>query len=148
MRRRYEELAGRVDLRVSPDARVGRLRTAEQQKVEILRALARQARLVIMDEPTAALTTHEADRLLEIVRDLRASGTTVVYVSHFLAEVLAVADDVTVLRDGQTRPDRARGRGDPDEPRDLHARAGQRPELPRPGHAARRRGRSSSRSRD
>jgi ABC-type sugar transport system ATPase subunit len=101
MRRRYEELAGRVDLRVSPDARVGRLRTAEQQKVEILRALARQARLVIMDEPTAALTTHEADRLLGIVRELRASGTTVVYVSHFLAEVLAVADDVTVLRDGQ-----------------------------------------------
>ena len=101
MRARFEELAGRVDLRVSPDARVGRLRTAEQQKVEILRALARQARLVIMDEPTAALTTHEADRLLEIVRDLRASGTTVVYVSHFLAEVLAVADDVTVLRDGR-----------------------------------------------
>jgi ABC-type sugar transport system ATPase subunit len=101
MRRRYEELAGRVDLRVSPDAKVGRLRTAEQQKVEILRALARQARLVIMDEPTAALTTHEADKLLEIVRELRASGTTVVYVSHFLAEVLAVADDVTVLRDGQ-----------------------------------------------
>jgi ABC-type sugar transport system ATPase subunit len=101
MRRRFEELASRVDLRVSPDAQVGRLRTAEQQKVEILRALARQARLVIMDEPTAALTTHEADRLLEIVRDLRASGTTVVYVSHFLAEVLAVADDVTVLRDGR-----------------------------------------------
>jgi ABC-type sugar transport system ATPase subunit len=101
MRRRFEELATRVDLRVSADAQVGRLRTAEQQKVEILRALARQAQLVIMDEPTAALTTHEADRLLEIVRELRTSGTTVVYVSHFLAEVLAVADDVTVLRDGR-----------------------------------------------
>jgi ABC-type sugar transport system ATPase subunit len=101
MRARFDELASRVQLSVSRDAQVGRLRTADQQKVEILRALARKARLVIMDEPTAALTTHEADKLLDIVRDLRASGTTVVYVSHFLAEVLAVADDVTVLRDGQ-----------------------------------------------
>jgi simple sugar transport system ATP-binding protein/ribose transport system ATP-binding protein len=101
MRKRYKELAARVELEVSPDAQVGRLRTAEQQKVEILRALARQARLVIMDEPTAALTTHEANRLLDTVRDLRASGTTVIYVSHFLAEVLAIADEVTVLRDGQ-----------------------------------------------
>lgn len=101
MRARFDEMASRVQLSVSRDAQVGRLRTADQQKVEILRALARNARLVIMDEPTAALTTHEADKLLDIVRDLRASGTTVVYVSHFLAEVLAIADDVTVLRDGQ-----------------------------------------------
>lgn len=101
MRARFDEMASRVELTVSRDAQVARLRTADQQKVEILRALARNARLVIMDEPTAALTTHEAGKLLDIVRDLRASGTTVVYVSHFLAEVLAVADDVTVLRDGQ-----------------------------------------------
>lgn len=101
MRRRYEELAGRVGLAVPRDAVVGRLRTADQQKVEILRALAREARLVIMDEPTAALTTNEADKLLEIIRHLRQSGTTVVYVSHFLKEVLAVADEVTVLRDGR-----------------------------------------------
>ena len=79
---------------------VGALRIAEQQKVEILRALAREAKLIVMDEPTAALTGDEAQKLLEIVRELRDRGTTIVYVSHFLEEVLSIADDVTVLRDG------------------------------------------------
>jgi len=101
MRTRYERLVARVGLSVPPDAIVGRLRTADQQRVEILRALARDARLIIMDEPTAALTTEEAIHLLNVVRALRASGTTIVYVSHFLNEVLSVADDVTVLRDGR-----------------------------------------------
>ena len=77
------------------------LRVADQQKVEILRAIARDARFVIMDEPTSALTRDEAERLFELVRRLQASGTTIVYVSHFLAEVLALADTVTVLRDGK-----------------------------------------------
>ena len=80
---------------------MGALRIAEQQKVEILRALAREAKLIVMDEPTAALTGDEAGKLLEIVRDLRDRGTTIVYVSHFLEEVLSIADDVTVLRDGR-----------------------------------------------
>ena len=77
------------------------LRTADQQKVEILRALVRDARLIVMDEPTAALTRVEADRLLEITRDLRADGVTVIYVSHILADVLALCDTVTVLKDGR-----------------------------------------------
>jgi ABC-type sugar transport system ATPase subunit len=101
MRARYEQLVARVGLNVPPDSIVGRLRTADQQRVEILRALARDARLIIMDEPTAALTTEEAGHLLEVVRALRASGATIVYVSHFLNEVLSVADVVTVLRDGR-----------------------------------------------
>ncbi len=101
MRARYAQLVARVGLSVPPDAIVGRLRNADQQRVEILRALARDARLIIMDEPTAALTTEEAVHLLNVVRALRASGTTIVYVSHFLGEVLSVADDVTVLRDGR-----------------------------------------------
>ena len=107
IRNRYDNLVARVGLPVPPEAIVGRLRPADQQRVEILRALARNARLIIMDEPTAALTTDEAGRLLDVVRALRASGSTIVYVSHFLNEVLAIADSVTVLRDGrhvQTEP--------------------------------------------
>jgi simple sugar transport system ATP-binding protein/ribose transport system ATP-binding protein len=78
----------------------GRLRTAEQQKVEILRALSRDARLIVMDEPTAALSASETRQLHEIVRSLAAAGTTILLISHFLAEVLELADSVTVLRDG------------------------------------------------
>jgi simple sugar transport system ATP-binding protein/ribose transport system ATP-binding protein len=74
---------------------------ADQQKVEILRAIARDAKLFVMDEPTSALTTDEAARLFELIRRLRDRGATVVYVSHFLPEVLSLADAVTVLRDGR-----------------------------------------------
>jgi simple sugar transport system ATP-binding protein/ribose transport system ATP-binding protein len=77
------------------------LRVADQQKVEILRAIVRNARLIVMDEPTSALTTDESERLFELVRRLQHRGTTIVYVSHFLAEVLELADAVTVLRDGR-----------------------------------------------
>ena len=74
---------------------------AEQQKVEILRAIAREARLIVMDEPTAALTRDESGRLLEVIRELAAAGTTVVFVSHYLDEVLSVCDTVTVMRNGR-----------------------------------------------
>jgi len=101
MHSRYRSLVTKSRLMVAPDTLVGRLRTADQQRVEILRALARNARLIIMDEPTAALTSQEAARFLDLVRSLRADATTIVYVSHFLNEVLEVADNVTVLRDGR-----------------------------------------------
>jgi ABC-type sugar transport system ATPase subunit len=101
MRRRFEELARDIGFTLSPAAPAGSLRVADQQKVEILRSLARNARLIVMDEPTAALTADEAERLFGIVRRLRERGTTVVYVSHFLTEVLALVDTVTVLRDGR-----------------------------------------------
>jgi ribose transport system ATP-binding protein len=65
-----------------------------------MRALARDARLIIMDEPTAALPAADQQRLFEIVRGLRRDGVTIIYVSHFLKEALALADDVTVLKDG------------------------------------------------
>jgi simple sugar transport system ATP-binding protein/ribose transport system ATP-binding protein len=107
MRARYDELCAQAGFDLPPDDPVGTLRIADQQKVEILRALARDAKLVVMDEPTAALTSDESARLLEIVRALRTAGTTIVYVSHFLPEVLSIADTVTVLRDGrliQTKP--------------------------------------------
>jgi len=76
------------------------LRTADQQKVEILRALCRDARLIVMDEPTAALPRPDADRLYQVIRRLAAGGTTIVLVSHFLREVAGLADEVTILRDG------------------------------------------------
>jgi ABC-type sugar transport system ATPase subunit len=101
LRRRYDKLEEQVEFRIPPTVPVGALRLADQQKVEILRALARQARLIVMDEPTAALTGDEAEKLLEIVRRLRERGATIVFVSHFLEQVLSIADEVTVLRDGR-----------------------------------------------
>jgi ABC-type sugar transport system ATPase subunit len=98
---RFQELAARIGFEQPPSARVETLRVAEAQKVEILRALVRHARLIVMDEPTAALTRVEADRLLQITRDLRRDGVTVIYVSHVLADVLALCDTVTVLKDGR-----------------------------------------------
>jgi ABC-type sugar transport system ATPase subunit len=100
LRQRFAELDARTGFGVPGDALVGDLRIADRQKVEILRALARDARLILMDEPTASLTADETDRLLAIVRRLAAEGTAIVLVSHFLDEVLAVSDEVTVMRDG------------------------------------------------
>ncbi len=98
---RYEQLVAESGIELPARKLARTLRVADQQKVEILRAFARDARFVIMDEPTSALTRDEADRLFELVRRLQASGTTIVYVSHFLSEVLALADTVSVLRDGK-----------------------------------------------
>jgi rhamnose transport system ATP-binding protein len=101
LRRRYAELASRAGFDLSGDQNAGGLRTADQQKVEILRALGRDAKLIVMDEPTAALARPDVDRLHEIIRGLARSGTTVVLVSHRLGEVLELADEVTILRDGR-----------------------------------------------
>lgn len=101
MRRRFDQLVERSGFGLPPDAVVGDLRLADQKKVEILRAVARNARLIVMDEPTAALSAADTDILLQIVRNLRRAGTTIVYVSHFLEEVLDLADTVTVLRNGR-----------------------------------------------
>ncbi|MHB8470142.1 MAG: sugar ABC transporter ATP-binding protein [Gaiellaceae bacterium] len=101
LRRRFTEINERTGFRLPPTVRVGGLRTAEQQKVEIMRAIARDARLIVMDEPTAALTRDESERLLEIIRQLAGSGTTVLLISHYLHEVLAVCDAVTVMRNGR-----------------------------------------------
>lgn len=100
-RRRVEALIAEHGLEVPLDGRVGSLSMADRQKVEILRALGRRSRLVVLDEPTARLASHEAVELQSTVRGLAERGVAVVYVSHFLNEVLAVADTVTVMRDGQ-----------------------------------------------
>src|SRR5215217_6120677 len=101
LKRRYAELAQTAGFDLRGDAPAEQLGTAEQQKVEILRALSRDAQLIVMDEPTAALDAHETANLHEIVRRLAASGKTIILISHFLKEVLELADTVTVLRDGK-----------------------------------------------
>ena len=99
--RSYAALAGSAGFDLPGGMSAGRLRTSEQQKVEILRSLSRNAQLIVMDEPTAALGAQETRHLHEIVRRLAASGKTIVLISHFLGEVLELADTVTVLRDGR-----------------------------------------------
>ena len=101
MARRFQDLNESSGFALDPMARVSSLSIAEQQKVEIMRALARNSRLIVMDEPTARLSAEESQKLLDIVRQLQARGATIVYVSHFLREVLAVADTITVLRNGE-----------------------------------------------
>lgn len=96
------ELLKRIGAEISPDAEVRSLSMPEQQLVEIACALGSGARIVIMDEPTASLTQKEQHLLFKVVRDLRASGVGVVYISHRLEEIFALADRVTVLRDGES----------------------------------------------
>jgi ABC-type sugar transport system ATPase subunit len=86
---------------LDPDRPVRELSVPERQMVEIARALSRESRLILMDEPTATLTTQETARLHETVRRLRARGVSVLYISHRLEEVLSLADRVTILRDGR-----------------------------------------------
>jgi general nucleoside transport system ATP-binding protein len=100
--RRVAELGGRYGMAVDPRARIWQLSVGEQQRVEILKALYREARILILDEPTAVLTPQEADALFETLRSMAADGRTVIFISHKLHEVKAVSDRVTVLRDGRS----------------------------------------------
>ena len=95
------KLLERVGLRCSPRTLVSRLSIGHQQMVEIAKALAVDARILIMDEPTSSLTHSETEQLYKVIRDLRATGVSIIYISHRLGEVRTIADRVTVLRDGQ-----------------------------------------------
>src|SRR2546423_1444939 len=99
--RHVAELGKRYRIAVDPRARIWQLSLGEQQRVEILKALYRQARILILDEPTAVLTPQEADSLFETLRVMAAEGRTIVFISHKLNEVKAVSDRVTVLRAGK-----------------------------------------------
>ena len=101
-RRRTRELSEKYGLRVDPDARVSDVSVGQQQRIEILRALDRGAKILVLDEPTAVLTAQETAELVEVLRGLRDAGTSVVFITHKLHEVLEVADRVTVLRRGKT----------------------------------------------
>lgn len=101
MRKRTLELLAKVGLRKSPETLVRELSIGEKQLVEIARAIAFSARVIVMDEPTSSLTEDEVAQLFEIVRQLRAEGRAVVYISHKLPEIFAICDRVTVLKDGE-----------------------------------------------
>ena len=100
MREKTREALAKVGLTLDPDTRVRKLIVAEKQLVEIARALARNARLLIMDEPTATLTPGETERLFALMAALKAAGVTIIYISHKLDEVERTTDEVVVMRDG------------------------------------------------
>jgi ABC-type sugar transport system ATPase subunit len=100
MRRRTADVLSSLGARVDPERRVGSLSVAERQMVEIARALIADSRVLMFDEPTAPLSPLETERLFHVLRRLREEGKAIVYISHRLEEVLAIADRVTVLKDG------------------------------------------------
>ena len=100
LRRRGGEVFERLELDIDLDTPVGQLSTAQGQLIEIARALTRDVRFVVMDEPTASLTEQDTDVLHRVTRRLRDAGVGIVYISHRLEEIFDVADRVTVLRDG------------------------------------------------
>lgn len=101
MDERFEALKARCEFDLPPDTAVRELRIADRQKVEIMRALGRSASIIVMDEPTSALTPDEAEKLHGVIVRLKGDGVAVVYVSHYLEAVLDVADTVTILRSGK-----------------------------------------------
>ncbi|MGH3412277.1 MAG: ABC transporter ATP-binding protein [Marmoricola sp.] len=100
-RRQVEEVSERFGLQVPVDALVQDLAVGVQQRVEIIKALVRQAKVLILDEPTAVLTPQETDELMQVMRTLKEAGTAIVFITHKLREVKAVADRVTVIRRGK-----------------------------------------------
>ena len=96
-----EELFARYHFHISPTARVSELSMGEAQLVELAKALLRQARIIVMDEPTSSLSEAESQTLFEIIRTLKADGMAIIYISHRLEEVMMLADEISVLRDGE-----------------------------------------------
>lgn len=113
-RERAQNALARIGAEIDPDQRVSELSLAQQQMVEIARALSQSARFVILDEPTAVLSAPEVARLMEVVEGLRSEGVGVAYVSHHLHEVERLADRVTVLRDGRWVAEIPRGQATPE----------------------------------
>src|SRR5258707_2068004 len=100
-RRDVRELSERYGLNVNPDADVEDLPVGTQQRVEIIKALLREASVLILDEPTSVLTPGETEDLFRVIRELKAGGRSIVFISHKLKEVQAIADTVTVIRRGR-----------------------------------------------
>ena len=99
--RRIVELGRRFGFEVDPEAKVGSLSVGWQQRVEILKALYRDAKILVLDEPTAVLTPQETEEIFEVLRRLAAEGHSIVFISHKLYEVLEIADRITVIRRGK-----------------------------------------------
>ncbi len=101
LKQRATALISRLGFEINPTSRVGSLSVAHQQVVEIAKALSHEVRIIVFDEPTAVLSGRDAERLHQIIADLRSQGVGIVYISHRLDEVLEIADRVTVMKDGQ-----------------------------------------------
>ena len=101
MDRKTQQVLDRLGARFKATQRASHLAVAEQQQVEIARALFYKSRILVMDEPTAALSDRETDRLFAVVRQLRSEGLAIIYISHRMAEVYELADRLSVLRDGE-----------------------------------------------
>jgi ribose transport system ATP-binding protein/rhamnose transport system ATP-binding protein len=115
MEQRARELLERLGSNIDPRAAVRSLSSAQAQIVEIAKALSREVKLLVLDEPTAALTQAETARLFEVVRTLRSRGVAIIYISHRLVEIFELCDTVTVLKDGRVTGDRAVAQTSPDE---------------------------------
>ncbi|BDF58619.1 ribose import ATP-binding protein RbsA [Christensenellaceae bacterium] len=102
MRKQTKELAEKMEVELDPDMRVKDLTVAQQQMLEIMKAINLETQIIIMDEPTAALTLVEVEALFKMTRKLKAEGKTIIYISHRLNEVFEISDRVTVLKDGAT----------------------------------------------
>lgn len=100
-RAKVREISELYGLKINPDARISELSVGQQQRVEILKTLYRGARILILDEPTAVLTPQEVAEMFAILRGLREQGKTIIIITHKLAEVLALSDNITVMRDGK-----------------------------------------------
>ena len=100
-RERVRELSNQYGLKIDPDARIENLSVGQQQRVEILKTLYRGARILILDEPTAVLTPQEVNEMFAILRGLRDQGKTIIIITHKLQEVLALSDNITVMRQGK-----------------------------------------------
>lgn len=95
-----EKLLGEMKVRVSPRAKIGRLKVADQQLIEISKAISLNADIIVMDEPTSAITDQEVEILFKTIADLKKKGAGIIYISHKMDEIFRIADDITVLRDG------------------------------------------------
>jgi erythritol transport system ATP-binding protein len=100
-KQRARELVGKLEQKIDPDVLVSDLRIGQQQIVEIAKALTQDVRILIMDEPTSALSAAEVEVLFRVIRELKARGVAIIYISHKLEEMLQIGDYITVLRDGQ-----------------------------------------------
>ena len=96
-----EELLKKLKLEINPHAKLGSLSIAQMQMVEIAKAVSANCKVLILDEPTSSLTANEVESLFRIMRELKALGVALVYISHKMDEIKVIADEVTIMRDGQ-----------------------------------------------
>lgn len=99
--KKTEELLAQLKIPLNPKTKMKNLRVADQQMVEIAKAISQNARIVIMDEPTSSITDKEVESLFKVIEDMKAHGTGVIYISHKTDEIMHIADEITVLRDGE-----------------------------------------------